>query len=463
MEQVLTQKLTKKYGGSDPAFERIIGNMVAKLIKSSGRLKETDIAALELAVKNMTLQKKSDLRQAKLKPTLPTSSSIRQPQPVSDNTSDPVLNNVNEWVLINTLSSAEHEVAEEEKVKRLREEKSRQRKWLDLQREEKRERSLKEKQEQVELYKKQVEDLKRWQEEETQKEEKQVEVVEYIKQARHEQLSDLRVRQERAAKEKRLDEEREVERCQRLLKQEEEEMNRKRDEERERMRQVLIENQKVELVKAKKREEEQEYDIKLMKEYAEKLEKEERDRVESLQSKLRRQDQISSGMALSTHELIQKRAMEDYRRAEEYQQKKIEADIKREEDEKRKRHEDEMDRKKFLDYQRQLKAEKKAILEKEEEIYASQYRLEGEAALAERKRKEEAVRENNKHYELKLKEQMKEQEEIREKLLASMDPQERQLNAHLLQKIDNEQLRERVVKRLSPPKQAKGGVKSKIF
>ena len=102
------------------------------------------------------------------------------------------------------------------------------------------------------------------------------------------------------------DEEAEVRRCKKLLKEDEEEMIRKRDEERERMRQVLIENQKVELVKAERKRKEQEYDIKLMEEYAQKLAKEEQDRIDALESKLRRQDEIHSGIAMSTHELIQK-------------------------------------------------------------------------------------------------------------------------------------------------------------
>ena len=103
-----------------------------------------------------------------------------------------------------------------------------------------------------------------------------------------------------------MEEEAEVLRCQRLLKEEEEGVQKKRIDERERMRLVLIENQKVEVVKAARKVKDQEYDIKLMAEYAQKLAKEEQDRIDSFASKLRCQDEIHSGMGASTHEINRK-------------------------------------------------------------------------------------------------------------------------------------------------------------
>jgi len=88
------------------------------------------------------------------------------------------------------------------------------------------------------------------------------------------------------------------------------------------MKKVLLENQAVEKRKQAQKEKETQYDIQLMEEYAKKLEKEEQDRIDALASKLRRQDEIHSGIAMSTHEIIKKKEQDDYRKAEEYQRKK---------------------------------------------------------------------------------------------------------------------------------------------
>lgn len=239
-------------------------------------------------------------------------------------------------------------------------------------------------------------------------------------------------------------------------------------EERERMKKVLLENQQVEVRKKAEKEKETEYDIFLVEEYARKLAKEEQDRADALQSKLHRQDVIHSGMAMSTHEIIRKQALEDELKAEEYQRKKIAADDAREKSDIRKRKEEAMKCKEYLDFQKSYKERQAQKAVEEEQEFARVYQQAGEAAQKEKRLALEKVKETNKKYERQLCRQMKLQEEARAKQFAAMNPTEKQLNAKLLVKLaQDETLAKEVAQKLSPDKQrAKGKsktMKSSIF
>ena len=197
---MLVTKLVKKYN-ADSDFERVISTMVSKLVKSSGRITEADITALELSVKKMT--KKDDLfpslNESKKGSVSSSKSSRSGGRNDSLNNNETGLNasallqSTNEWVLINALNSVEHENEEDAKSRKLRQEKTRQRNWLDSQLVEKREKVTAYKKEQIDAYKCQVDDLKKWRQEEEEKASRIVTAIKSIKVVRAEQLSERQV------------------------------------------------------------------------------------------------------------------------------------------------------------------------------------------------------------------------------------------------------------------------------
>jgi len=175
-----------------------------------------------------------------------------------------------------------------------------------------------------------VSDYKNWKSEEEEKHRKAKDAVDHIRQERDRQMREAKLNHQEMLEKKQKEEEAEVLRFQlELVRQEEEALEKKRQQH-YRMRGLLVENTQVQKEKEKQKSMEQFKDIKLMEDYAQKLAKEEQERNAALQHKLHRQDRIQNGIAVSIHEQMRRKALDDEKRAEDYQRQKQEADILRE-------------------------------------------------------------------------------------------------------------------------------------
>ncbi|OQS05488.1 hypothetical protein THRCLA_02385 [Thraustotheca clavata] len=257
---------------------------------------------------------------------------------------------------------------------------------------------------------------------------------------RDQQLCDAQTRQLEIERKKQYEEVLEVERCQRELRRVDEEALERRRAQHARMHALLKENVLVQKAKEKARQLDQLQDVKMMEEYARKLDKEEEDRLKALQHKLGRQDRLDKGGAITIHEQMRQKALEDDKRAEKYQRQKLEADIERELREARERKSEAMDRSKYLTYQHD---------HDEEMEYSRKYQQEGDNALREVRKKQEAIKTRNKDYQSLLLHQMDEQKSKRPTTLKAMNSREKSLNAVILRKIDDENIGQKVIAKLT--------------
>jgi hypothetical protein len=148
LEEVLVEKLIKKYAKHDDEFGRIIVSLVTKLIQSSSKLVEADISALENAVKKLHEERcrknqRDEGRHVSLASTEDTAlnKKLEEIKPQSRSSQgqkqDLDLKAQDEWVLINALNIVEFENEEAEKIKMKRTKTVQQRQWLDSQKREK--------------------------------------------------------------------------------------------------------------------------------------------------------------------------------------------------------------------------------------------------------------------------------------------------------------------------------------
>ncbi|CAK4082848.1 unnamed protein product [Aphanomyces euteiches] len=477
LQEALVSKLVYKYAKRDEEFARIIGSLVAKLVQSSARLVEADISALEKTVKKLYEERgrkqRRDVERPGFQPTNggdALDAKVAEMEPrhsgsrATTRADEVDLKKQDEWVLINALNSVEFEEEEREAVNKKQTKTVLQRQWLESQKREKEQRAMAMVVEKHEMYNEQVSDYQKWKAEEQAKTKKTKEAVEQIRKERDRQLresKELHVLQE--AK-RRHEEELEVARCKEELKRTEMEALERKQQQHARMQALLKENIQVQNEKEKKKLMDQEQDVKLMEAYAQKLAKEEAERQAALQHKLTRQDRIQNGIALSIHEQMKQKELEDERRAEEYQRKKLKADDDREQAAARRRKQEALERKEFLKYQHVVKEETKKKQNVEEVEYSNRYKEEGEVALREMKQKEDMARKRNKEYQALLLSQMEEQKVRRAASFKSMDAREKSLNALLLRKLEgNEELSHKVVAKLSPEKLIHAKPRNNIF
>ncbi|ETW08648.1 hypothetical protein, variant [Aphanomyces invadans] len=475
LQDALVAKLTYKYAKRDDEFGRIIVSLVSKLVRSSAKLVEADIAALEKTVKKLHDERgrkqRRDEERLGFQPPQPADAldvkvaevgpRVTSPQTKADTIN---LKTHDEWVLINALNSVEFEDSEKQNVEKKHIKTIQQRLWLDSQKQEKDRKIKTMLDEKHDMHEHQVSDYNKWKAEEAEKARKAKDAVDHIRMERDRQLRESKELHAKQEEKRRREEELEVQRCKDELKRTELDALERKRVQHARMQSLLKENIQVQHQKEKIKTLEQERDVKLMEEYAQKLAKEEADRVAALQHKLTRQDRIQNGIALSIHEQLKQKEMEDERRAEEYQRRKLEADREKEEAIARRRKQEALERKKYLAFQHEIKEDKKKKLNSEEVEYSNKYREEGELALRELKQKHDNARVRNKEYQTLLLCQMEEQKVRKAAKFKSMDPREKSLNAILLRKLeDDEILSQKVVAKLSPDKTVRAKPRNNIF
>ncbi|ETO84333.1 hypothetical protein F444_01747 [Phytophthora nicotianae P1976] len=469
----LTAKLTAKYAKQDPAFASSIASMANRLLlHSQKRIMEADIVALEAVVKKMSMERQK-LKQSG------TTNGTNGDNNARGNHADGVratvsaggesvtrgsranleaLKEQDEWVLLNALTLVEFESDQEKEKAKLLEKKKMQKAWLDAQQKEKAKCRNTEKKMKEEAFQYQVQDINKWREQESAKLQQQHEGILKVRRERDEQLRQQKLAAEQREAQRKQDEAAEVERVQAELNRLEEDARHRRETEHARMKKLQDENTRVQRQKSRAKLLEHQEDVELMEAYARRLAKEDEDRMRRLQMNLQRRDQ-RMGIAESLQAQMRQKALEDERRAEEYQKKKDAADILVQQQKEDARYKEALERQKFLLVQRAQKKQRERQEVEDDLTFARQYHAEGRAALEAQQRHVQGIRQRNKSFQKKLIVQMAEQRQgqpmsplhLPRRL---MNSRERSLNAKLLQKLEDPDMGQKVLEKVSPAKEA---------
>ncbi|KAL3667548.1 hypothetical protein V7S43_007102 [Phytophthora oleae] len=470
----LAAKLTAKYAKHDPTFASSIATMANRLLlHSQKRVMEADIVALEAVVKKMSLERQ------KLKQPGSNNDSRGGNSARSGGSGEVVrfaanaggeagykgppanlesLKDQDEWVLLNALTLVEFESDQEKEKAKLLEKKRMQKAWLDAQQHEKTKYRDSEKQMNVEAFQYQQQDISKWQAQESAKQQSQHESVMKVRRERDEQLRQQKCVMEQREYQRKQEEAAEVERVQTELKRLETDARQRRDTEHARMKKLQTENALVQQHKGRIKLQEHQEDVELMEAYARRLAREDEERMRRLQSNLQHRDH-QMGIAESMQAQMRQKALEDERRAEEYQKKKNAADLLKQQQKQDARHKEALERQQFLLQQRAQKKQRERQEVEDDLTFARQYHSEGRAAIEAQQRQVRGVRQRNKSFQEKLIVQMAEQREGQPMSplhlpRTLMNSREKHLNAKLLQKLEDPDMGQKVMEKLSPVKEA---------
>ncbi|RLN13796.1 hypothetical protein BBJ28_00023184 [Nothophytophthora sp. Chile5] len=476
LADALTARLSAKYAKQDPTFAASIATMTNRLLlHSRQRVLEADIVALEVVVKKMSVERQQQ-RQGERGGT--NGNGQNSARGGGGNTAQAkessaggraggppanleALKGQDEWVLLNALTLVEFEHEQEsEKAKQL-EKKRMQRAWLDVQQQEKARGRDSEKQRNDEAFQHQLQDLSKWREQESDKQLRQHEQVMKVRRERDEQLRQQKQTFAQREDQRQKEEAAEVERVQIELKRLETDARHRRETEHARMKVLQVENAIVEQHKSRAKLQEHQEDVQLMDAYARRLAQEDEERLLRLHSNLKRRDEQQMGLAENLQVQMRQKALEDERRAEEYQKKKDAADLLKEQRAQDARRREARERLTFLQQQHAQKAQRERQEVEDDLTFARQYHSEGRAAIEAQQRQARGVRLRNKSFQEKLVVQMVEQKQGQPMSALHlprtlMNSREKHLNAKQLQKLEDEDMGQKVLQKLSPVKDAPG-------
>ncbi|KAG7392366.1 hypothetical protein PHYPSEUDO_000774 [Phytophthora pseudosyringae] len=470
----LTAKLTAKYAKHDPAFAASIATMANRLLlHSQKRVMEADIVALEAAVKKMSTERQK-LKQLGSNNDIRGGNSARggsgeaaraaanaggETGSKGPSANLEALKGQDEWVLLNALTLVEFESDQEKEKVKLLEKKRMQKAWLDAQQHEKTKCRNSEKVVNDEAFQYQQHDLSKWREQESAKQQRQHEGIMKVRQERDEQLRQQKLATEQREAQRKQEEAAEVERVQAELQRLESDARHRRESEHARMKRVQAENSLVQQQKSRVKLQEHQEDVELMEAYARRLAREDEERMRRLQSTLQRREHQQMGIAASLQAQMKQKALDDERRAEVYQKKKETAEVFKQQQQQDARHKEALERQKFLLEQRAQKQQRERQEIEDDLTFARQYHSEGRAAIEAQQRQARGVRQRNKSFQEKLVVQMVEQRQGQPMSplhlpRTLMNSRERHLNAKLLQKLEDPDMGQKVLEKLSPTKEA---------
>ncbi|KAG7377701.1 hypothetical protein PHYBOEH_000707 [Phytophthora boehmeriae] len=440
------------------------------LMYSQKRVMEADIVALEAAVKKMSQERQlmqqnrnNDHKNCRgcwsaqtTEQEAPGSfeASMRGPPANLEG-----LKGQDEWVLLNALALVEFESDQEKEKAKMLEKKRMQRAWLDAQQQERAKSRHNERRMQDEAFQHQLRDLSNWHDQESAKKQQQQEQVMKIRRERDEQLRLQKQELEQREIQRRRDEAAEVERVKNDLKRLELDARVRRETEQERIKKLQAENALVEHQKSRAKLQEHLEDVELMEAYARRLAKEEEERMRRLQTTLQRRDQ-QIDIAESMQAQIRQKALADERRAEEYQKKKDAAEQLKQHEKLEAQKREAYERQQYLLEQRNQKKQRERQEREDDLTFARQYHSEARAALEAQYRQAQFVRQRNKSFQEKLIVQMDEQRHgqplspLQRPRDLNMNNHEKDMNAKLLQKLEDVGMGQKVLQKLSPAKTA---------
>ncbi|OWY94434.1 hypothetical protein PHMEG_00035835 [Phytophthora megakarya] len=468
----LAAKFAAKYAKTDPVFASSIANMANRLLlHSQKRVMEADIAALENVIKKMSLERQKSRQRDDQTCSVGASSArgdcgqtaraaanVREDGAQGSSANLEALKGQDEWVLLNALALVEYESDQEKEKKKLVEKKKLQKAWLDAQQSEKSKCRDSERRLNEEAFQHQLHDLSQWREQENAKQHQHHENIMKVRRERDEQLRQQKLVVEQREAQRKLDEAAEVERVQAELKRLEADARHRRETEHARMKKLQTENSLVQQHKSRAKLLEHQEDVELMEAYARRLAREDEERMRRLQSNLQRRD-YREGIAESLQVQIRQKALEDERRAEEYQKKRDAAELVKEQEKHNARQKEALERQQYLLKQRAQKKQRERQEIEDDLTFARQYHAEARAAMEAQQRQARGIRQRNKSFQEKLIVQMDEQ---RQNMPTSplhlprtlMNSREKHLNAKLLQKLDDPDMGQKVLDKLSPTKEA---------
>ncbi|KAG6617337.1 Callose synthase 5 [Phytophthora cinnamomi] len=468
----LAAKLTAKYAKQDPVFANSIASMANRLLlHSQKRVMEADIVALEAVVKKMSLERqkgkqlgnnndgKGDSGGSSGDAARGAASAGVQLGSKCSPANLDALKGQDEWVLLNALTLVEFESDQEKEKAKYLEKKRMQKAWLDAQQQEKAKCRDGEKKINDEAFQNQLHDLSKWREQESAKLQRQHESVMKVRRERDEQLRQQKIALEQREAQRKQEEAAEVERVQAELKRLETDARRRRETEHARMKKLQAENTLVQQHKSRVKLQEHQEDVELMEAYARRLAREDEERMRRLQSNLQRRDHQQMGIAESLQAQMRQKALDDERRAEEYQKEKNAADLLKQQQTQDAKHKEALERQQFLLEQRAQKKQRERQEVEDDLTFARQYHAEGRAAIDAQQRQARGVRQRNKSFQEKLMVQMAEQRQGQPMSplhlpRTLMNSREKHLNAKLLQKLEDADMGQKVLEKLSPAKEA---------
>jgi hypothetical protein len=483
LADALVAKLRAKYAKHDAEFADAIASMTNRLVlHTQRRLGESDIVALEAVVRKMSQERAAKRGGKSTSGGGPGVQEINASRSGSGSGQSGVaggggiaatsshsklpaqLTGQDEWVLLNALTLVEFEKDTDAERVAHQEKQRLQRTWLDAQKQEKESRKSLDKQRQQQHYEHQVTDLAKWQSIESMKKQRQQEQILQVRAERDEQLRQQKVRQQQTELQRQRDDEAELQRVRRELQKMDDDARLRRQLEHERVRALQQENAKELTIKSRAKAQEQVDDVQLMEAYAQRLEREEQMRANGGRNGQPPRSRDLVGVSHSTvatlHEQQRQRELADERRAEEYQCKRDEDARLAEQQAADKRRREALERKQFLELQRRQKKEREHEDVVEDLVYAGHVQRDTKAAIDEQKRRAHALRQRNLDEQARLLAQMAEQKQGQPMSplhlpRTLMNSREKNINAKLLQKLDQPELAMQVLKKLSPSKEQK--------
>lgn len=489
LADALAAKLAAKYARQDPQFAASIAAMTSRLfLHSAQRVLEADVVAFETVVRKMSLEREQRrpagvagvagvAGAAGVKSGAETS---RAPAAAASSAARPAdgpnarsataagaataaaFQAQDEWVLLNALTLVEFEDEQAREQAAAIEKKRLQRAWLDAQGQDKASRAAGDHTQAQREFSYQQRDVAQWREQESAKKAQAQELALRVRREQDAQLQQQKAQAAAREAQRQQDEADEVARVQRELQRLDDEAARKRSSDRARMKVLQHENARVQQRKHERAREEQREDVALMEAYAQRLVREDDERLRRLQSRLTLQDRRQHGAVASLQAELRAKALDDERRAAEFQRGKDAAAQAREQALRDARRAEALERQEFLRAQHAQKQARERQEVEDDLTFARGYHAEGRAALAAQQQQVQRVRERNVQFQSKLVMQMAEQQEgVPSSPLrlprALMNSRERHINAALLHKLEDDDVGRKVREKLSPVRGPGGG------
>jgi len=347
-----------------------------------------------------------------------------------------ILNEVNPWTLIQTLKVVEAEELMEADMKKALDKQQRMCSNLNEQVRCKQLASNVEKLELIDLKSKQEQELKSWKQEQENVMRANKEKLCELRRVRQLQLEERNRSRRREIEAERIRSSLEINEIKASLQREEDDKRRKKDQESKRWKDIIEENEKVAAEKRRRSHEETQFEIRLMTEMKEKLDREQEARSDSTKNRFLRAEESAQ------------RVSESVLRIKENEEKQRDREILRQVQEKERAQAEEEIRRKAVREQMQAlvnnsngmiiqeKKTRQLQLELQDELFAAQSRKENEKIMAEKSRTIQRENEVKRGFKEALDEQVKEKEKHQ------MDTQgmtnvERSINKKVMMNIMN--------------------------
>merc|ERR1711865_340350 len=252
---------------------------------------------------------------------------------------------------------------------------------------------------------KQDEELRQWKIDEQVKKEGIMQKIQEEKKLRDEQIREKQRFEETDRAQKRREDQAEIDRCLRAMDAEKEQMKMSKIREQEKLKAILIENEANQVTHQKMMDLSAKEDVDLMKQYADKLKKQDEDRAAGFAKTLHTMDSNTEASAeIKQKEILKAKKLEDT--IEMYRREKEANDAAREERDKKKRTDDVIARKRTLAYQLKLQDDEEKKQKVLDRAFAQQFALENQMANKKESDKMANIRRKNIEHQRLLKEQI---------------------------------------------------------